>query len=104
MNKYDQAQPDVFPERVQFKSSTAKIYRNRHRQNFRYEVRHHDNNGVLERATFEDYLAAKRHAEAIVRQMARGGLDMVALRGRDRFVYETALERLRPLEVSFRPQ
>ncbi len=35
-----------------------------------------------------------------MRQLAKGGLDMIALRGRDGFVYESAMARLQPLGVS----
>ena len=96
MSNYGHPSSDQFPELVQFKSCTAKIYRVRHRKRLRYEVRHHDSDGLLKRSTFEHYEGAKEHAETIVRQLAKGGLDMIALRGRDRFVYENAVDRLHP--------
>ncbi len=100
MRNHGHPPPDQFPEQVQFKSCIAKIYRVRHRKRLRYEVRHHDTDGALQRATFEHYDGAKGHAETIVRQLAKGGLDMIALRGRDRFVYENGVVRLHPLGVS----
>jgi hypothetical protein len=101
MKDNNHTQPGEFPELVRFKSSTAKICRNRHRGRFRHEVRYHASDGVLQRGTFDDCDGAKEHAETIVRQLAKGGLDMIALRGRERFVCETAMERPTPSESAW---
>ncbi|MCL5098269.1 MAG: hypothetical protein M1608_12230 [Candidatus Omnitrophica bacterium] len=87
------AEPD-FPETVEFKSSKARIYRQRHRGKFRFEVRHHDAEGLMQRATFDDYDAAKKHANALVKQMANGGQDMLVLRGPERRAYKRASQLL----------
>jgi hypothetical protein len=87
------AEPD-FPEVVDWKSSKATIYRQRHRGKFRYEVRHHDAEGLMQRATFDDYDAAKKHANALVKQMGNGGQDMLVLRGPERRAYERANQLL----------
>ena len=42
-------EPD-FPETVEFKSSKAILYRQRHRGKFRFEVRYHDVEGLMQRA------------------------------------------------------
>src|SRR5689334_22438610 len=87
---------DGFPEPVQFKSCVATIYRVRNRQANRYEVRYHDADGLRRRDTFLDYELAKKHALAIVRELASGGLDLLTLRGPERRIYERALGLLQP--------
>jgi hypothetical protein len=93
-------QPDGFPELVQFKSCNARIYRQRHRKVYRYEVRYHDADGLPQRNTFGSYEEAKDSATAIAKQLSIGGLDMTMLRGKERFVYENALDLLRPTGLS----
>ena len=92
--------PDEFPELVQHKSCNARIYRQRHRKVYRYEVRYHDADGLPQRNSFADYDEAKNSATAIVKQLASGGLDLITLRGKERFVYENALDLLRPTGLS----
>jgi len=86
----------AFPESVEYKSSKVIIYRSVHRNNFRYEVRHHDSGGNVQRATFDNCSKAKKHANALVHQMANGGLDMLVLRGPQRRAYERAVQMLEP--------
>jgi len=96
MKDNSSTQPDEFPELVQHKSCNARIYRQRHRDVYRYEVRYHDADGLPQRTTFASYQEARDTASALVRQLANGGLDMTTLRGKERFVYENALDLLRP--------
>jgi hypothetical protein len=93
-------QSDGFPEPVQFKSCLATIYRVRNRQATRYEVRYHDADGLRRRDTFLDYELAKKHALAVVRELASGGLDLLTLRGPERRIYERALDLLQPLGMA----
>ena len=48
----------------------------------------------MQRATFDDYDAAKKHANALVKQMGNGGQDMLVLRGPERRAYERANQLL----------
>jgi len=43
-----------FPETVEHKSCTARIYRLKNRKAIRFEVRYHDLDGSLQRLTFPD--------------------------------------------------
>ena len=87
---------DGFPELVLQKGSLAKICRAKNRDRCRFEVRYHDPEGLLQRETFDEYTAAKKHANAIVKQLASGGLTFLPLRGKERFIYERALDLLAP--------
>ena len=87
---------DGFPELVQHKGGVAKIYRAKNRDRFRYEVRYHDPEGSLQRDTFDEHAAAQKHANVIVKQLASGELPFLPLRGRERFIYERALDLLAP--------
>ena len=87
---------DGFPELVQQKGGLAKIYRAKNRDRYRFEVRYHDPEGLLQRETFDEYTTAKKHANAIVKQLASGGLTFLPLRGKERFIYERALDLLAP--------
>lgn len=87
---------DGFPELVQHKGGVAKIYRAKNRDRFRYEVRYHDPEGLLQRQTFDDYDESKKQATAIVKQLSNGGLAFLPLRGKERFAYERALDLLAP--------
>ena len=80
--------PDGFPELVQHKGGVAKIYHAKNRDRLRYEVRYHDPEGLLQRETFDDYDESKKQANAIVKQLAKGGLALLPLRGKERFACE----------------
>lgn len=87
---------DGFPNLVQQKGGLAKIYRAKNRDRYRFEVRYHDPEDLLQRETFDEYTAAKKNANAIVKQLASGGLSFLPLRGKERFIYERALDLLAP--------
>jgi hypothetical protein len=98
---YTITQPtDGFPESVIHKSCIATIYQTNNRGKYRYEVRYHDADGVRQRATFLVYEQAKQYAEAIVRELASGGLDVLPLRGPERRIHERALDLLQPLGLT----
>lgn len=96
MNDTTSRESDAFPELVQLKSSTAKIYRTRNRNRVRYEVRFHNPDGSLERDTFDSYDEPKKHANAVLKLLASGGGTFLPLRGKERFAYERAVELLAP--------
>lgn len=50
----------------------------------------------MQRDTFDEHAAAQKHATAIVKQLASGELPFLPLRGRERFIYERALDLLAP--------
>jgi integrase len=89
-----------FPETVEYKSCTATIYQQKNRSNIRFEVRYYDVNGSMQRSSFATYPSAKDFADTAVKEISSHREKFVTLRGRNAFDYQTALEKLDPLEVS----
>jgi hypothetical protein len=90
----------TFPETVECKSSTARIYVQKSRKTIRYEVRYFDVDGSRQRLTFPTYSSAKKFAEAAVKELAANREQFITLRGREAFEYKTALETVTPLGLS----
>jgi hypothetical protein len=90
----------TFPETVEYKSCTATIYYQRHRDVERFEVRYYDVDGSMQRLTFPTYSCAKKFADAAVKEIATNREQFVTLRGRDAFDYQTAVEILGPLGLT----
>ena len=102
MKKYNQSETVTakqFPETVRCRSSIATIYSVHNRTKTRFEVRYHDTDGLRKRQTFDAYDDAKSHAQSVVEELARGGADMIVLRGKDRYAYEEAIVAVRSLGV-----
>lgn len=85
----------TFPEVVRRKSSTVTIYKTINRGKDRFTIVHYDACGKRCRKMLRDYLVAKRVAVEIADNMAIGNLDVITLSGRDRYVYERAVEMLK---------
>lgn len=90
----------AFPERVEYKSSTATIYLQRNRKAVRYEVKYYDLDGSKQRLTFPTYSSAKKFAESAVKEIAANREHFITLRGREAFEYQTALETAATIGLS----
>ena len=90
----------TFPETVEYKSCTATIYHQQHRQAERFEVRYYDVDGSMQRLTFPTYSSAKKFAETAVKEIVANRERFITLRGRDAFEYQTAFQTLAPLGLS----
>lgn len=86
----------TFPEVVQRKSCMVTIYRTLNRGQERFTLAFYDASGQRRRQTFAAYATAKQTAEKIARDLSDGGLDLLTLQGKERYVYEHALELLKP--------
>jgi hypothetical protein len=84
------------PEVIEHKGRIAKIYRAKNRDRFRYEVKYRDPNGEWKRETFDEPDAARKHANHVVKQLDAASQPFLMLRGKERFIYERALDLLRP--------
>lgn len=71
----------AFPETVEYKSCTATIYRHKHRECERFEVRYYDLDGSLQRVTFVKYEGAAKLANTVVEELAKNRAQPVTLRG-----------------------
>ncbi len=60
----------TFTETVEHKSCTATIYRHKHRENERFEVRYYDLDGSLQRVTFAMFSGAAKFANTVVEELA----------------------------------
>lgn len=92
------------PEVIEHKGRMAKIYRAKNRDRYRYEVKYRDPDGEWKRETFDEPDAARRHANHVVRQLDAATQPFLMLRGKERLVYERALDLLRstgqPLDMA----
>ena len=84
------------PEVIEHKGRIAKIYRAKNRDRYRYEVKYRDPDGEWKRETFDEHDAARKHAGLIVKQLDDASQPFLLLRGKERFIYERALDLLRP--------
>ena len=89
-----------FPETVEYKSCTARIYRLKNRKMIRFEVRYHDLDLSLQRLTFPTYATAKKMADTVVKMLAENREGFVTLRGREAYEYRAATEMLAPFGQS----
>jgi integrase len=96
MNNQNPDSTAAFPEVIEHKGRMAKIYRGKHRHSYRYEVTYRDPDGHWKRESFHEHDAARKHANVIVRQLDAATQPFLMLRGKDRFIYERALDLLRP--------
>ena len=85
-----------FPETVEYKSCTATIYQQQHREAERFEVRYYDVDGSMQRLTFPTYSSAKKFAETAVKEIAANREHCVTLRER--------AQEIRKSEALNRPQ
>jgi integrase len=90
----------TFPETVEYRSASARIYRSRHRGQLRFEVRYYDLDASLQRVTFPDYDGAKEFAQRVVRELADKRTNFVTLRGEDAYDYQRATAQLGPTGLS----
>jgi integrase len=84
------------PEVIEHKGRIAKIYRAKNRDRYRYEVKYRDPDGAWKRETFDEPDAARKHANHVVKQLDAASQPFLMLRGKERFIYERALDLLRP--------
>ncbi len=90
----------AFPETVEYRSASARIYKSRHRNQQRFEVRYYDLDTSLQRLTFPDYDEAKEFAQRVVRELADKRTNFVTLRGQDAYDYQRAATQLGPTGLS----
>lgn len=90
----------TFPKTVEWKSSTATIYRTKNRDRFRFEVRFYSAECVQERATFENYPKAKKFATAVVRELAETRSHFITLRSTEAHEYNRMKDVLASLRMS----
>lgn len=95
---------EAFPEVIEHKGRMAKIYRSKNRDRYRYEVKYRDPDGHWKRDTFDEHQAAQKHANLVVKQLDTASQPSLLLRGKERFIYERALDLLRstglPLDLA----
>lgn len=89
-----------FPETVEYKSCTSKVYRQKNRSTIRFEVRYYDVDSSMQRVSFATYATAKKFAETVVKEIAARRENFITLRGRDAFDFQTAVETLTPFGMS----
>ena len=89
---------EKFPLTIRRGSSIVKIYREKKASADYFRVSFYMGKrrcGV----NFKDLQTAKAEAEARAAQLSRGDFDALRITGRDRLVYERAVEAIRPLDV-----
>ena len=81
----------TFPMIIGHKSASVKIYATPNRGVESYTVVHHSD-GIRERITQRDFNAAFKLAQSIAIKTGDGTGDVLLLNGRDRLIYERAVE------------
>ena len=76
---------------IRHKSGSVMIYSTPNRAKPSYTVSYHSQ-GVRSRQTRRDFLVAFRYAQEVALRIGDGALNVLTLAGRERFVYERAIE------------
>ena len=80
-----------FPMAIRHKSGTVTIYSTPNRRKNSYTISYHSE-GVRCRQTRREFVKAFRHAQEVANKIGDGALNVLALDGRERFVYQRATE------------